>query len=247
MDMQTNDVQPSSGSGNSLNWWIAGAGCVVALCFGLILTGIGFFTLYRTAAFPKGLLEPGVNLEVTPAEAREHFRPNGRSLGDPNAPVRIEIYSDFQCPFCRRFWSETESQLFQDYVSTGKVYFVYRSLGAFLGHESQKAAEAAYCASDQEKFWEYHDLLFTNQGAENAGTFSDARLTAFAQSLNLDMTAFNDCFQNGKYIEQVNQDLADAQSVDIKSTPTFLINGTMIQGAQPYEVFKQAIDNQLGK
>lgn len=240
--MQTNDVKPTSGSRNTLTLIIAGAGCSVALCFGLLLIGIGFFTVYRTSSVPLSL-EPA----VIPAEAREHFRPEDRSLGDPNAPVKIEIYSDFQCPYCRRFWSDTEGQLFQDYVSTGKVYFTYRSLGAFIGHESQKAAEAAYCASDQEKFWEYHDLLFTNQGAENSGAFSDARLTAFAQSLNLDMIAFNDCFQNGKYVEQVNQDAADAQAANIHSTPTFLINGTMIQGAQPYDVFKQAIESELKK
>jgi protein-disulfide isomerase len=247
MDMQTNDVQQSSGSGNRrLPLLIAGAGCAVALCFGLVLAGIGLFTLYRTSSMPGGL-EPAVNLQVTPAEAREHFRPDGRSVGNPNAPVKIEIYSDFQCPYCKRFWADTESQLFEEYVSTGKVYFTYRSLGAFIGQESQRAAEAAYCASDQEKFWEYHDLLFTNQGAENAGVFSDAHLTEFAQSLKLDMTAFNKCFQNGKYTEQVNQDAADAQAANINSTPTFLINGTMLQGAQPYEVFKQAIDNELKK
>jgi protein-disulfide isomerase len=157
------------------------------------------------------------------------------------------IYSDFQCPFCLAFWQDTEDQIFQNYVATGKVYVTYRSLGDFIGPESQKSAEAAYCASDQEKFWEYHDILFANQGPENSGAFSNARLEAFAQSLKLDMAAFDACFSGGKYTERVKNDKVDAFAADIKSTPTLSINDTTVVGSQPYNVFKQAIDAALAK
>ncbi|HEY2979806.1 MAG TPA: thioredoxin domain-containing protein, partial [Anaerolineales bacterium] len=126
--------------------------------------------------------------------------------GDPNAPVKLEEFSDFQCPFCRRFFEETEKQVVDTYVATGKVYFVYHSVGKFIGEESLAGAEAAYCAGDQAKFWEMHDLLFANQTGENVGAFSNRRLVAFAEKLELEMADFRSCFNGGKYIDLANQD-----------------------------------------
>jgi len=248
MNIETTHEQPPSKNPNRRVWWIVGAGCALALCFGLILGGVGLYVAYKTFLSPAtATAQVKSNLRLTPVTYHLHPRPSGASLGNPNAQVKMIIYSDFQCPYCMIFWRDTEEQIFRNYVSDGKVYVTYRSMGEFLGTESQKSAEAAYCAGDQEKFWEYHDALFSNQGAENSDAFSDAHLEAFAQSINLDMTVFDACFSRGKYTERVKKDKVDAFAAGIKSSPTVLINGQMVQGAQPYEVFKQAIDAALAK
>lgn len=180
------------------------------------------------------------------------------NMGDPNAPVKLVEYSDYQCPYCGRFHSETEEQIISAYVDTGKVYFTSRSFGNWVSDsqagntESQDAAAAAYCAGDQGKYWEYHDILFNNQNGENIGDFARRRLDAFASTLGLDAAAFKSCMDSGKYAEKVKQDGVDGVAA-IKAapnydpnqgygTPTFFVNGVMISGAQPYDAFKQAID-----
>ncbi|HEX9596708.1 MAG TPA: thioredoxin domain-containing protein, partial [Anaerolineales bacterium] len=154
---------------------------------------------------------------------------------------------------------QMEQPLIEDYVAVGKVYadrdvrrmqcsinpdaptgerqhpFIYRTLGDWLGPASQVSAEAAYCARDQGKFWEYHDLLFANQGN---GSFSRDRLRAFAQALDLDEEAFSACLSGAKYRDQVQQDLADGLRAEVRGTPSFLINGKLVAGAQPYAMFR---------
>ena len=113
---------------------------------------------------------------------------------------------------------------------------------AFLGPESQWAGEASECAADQNAFWEYHDFLFDSQSGENQGAFNKDNLKAFAGQLGLETQAFNECLDSGKYTELVRQETAWAQSLGVQSTPTFVLNGQGIVGAQPFEVFQQAID-----
>jgi protein-disulfide isomerase len=156
--------------------------------------------------------------------------------------VVIEEFSDFQCAFCRQFFLETEKPLIEQYVSTGKVYFIYRTLGSWLGPGSQYAAEAAYCAGDQDMFWEYHDTLFTNQRRME---FSPVNLIQLADELGLDLIKFGDCVESSKYREQINKDLADGISAGVRGTPSFLINGRLVIGAQPFSFFEQAIEKAL--
>jgi protein-disulfide isomerase len=186
-------------------------------------------------------------VQVTPVP-----RPQAKAntAGDPNAPLKLVEYGDFQCPHCARFWRETEAELVETYVATGKVHFEYRSVGLFLGPESAQAAEAAYCAGDQEKFWDMHDTIFANQGlAENAGALNDTRLKTFATNIGLDMSAFNACFDGDKYKQRVEQDRVDADAqipaasnyAEVVaaglydaggiSTPSFLLNGKLLPGA----------------
>ena len=120
-------------------------------------------------------------------------------------------------------------------------------MGNFIGPESQASAEAAYCAGNQGRFWDYHDLLFENQAGENQGAFSRKNLLKFAETIQLDLNQFSDCLNNGKYTEQVNQDQMDAQSSGIQGTPSFLINGTLVEGAQPYQIISSVIDAELEK
>lgn len=175
------------------------------------------------------------------------------TAGDPKALVKLDEYSDFQCPYCARFSAQTEQSILDSYVKTGKVLFTYHSVGEFIGPESSRAAEAAYCAGDQNKFWEYHDYVLGNQRGENAGWFSQPRLTAFAEALKLDMTAFNSCVSNGKYRTEVLQDLGDARDLGIQSTPTFIVSyqaggqtvTDVIRGAEAFSVFQQKLDAAL--
>ncbi|MBN1451470.1 MAG: thioredoxin domain-containing protein [Anaerolineales bacterium] len=193
--------------------------------------------------------------EVFAANSGERPMVNDNAMGDPNAPIKVEEFSDYQCPFCARFSEETEGQIVEEYVAAGKVYFVYRSFGNFIGPESQAAAEAAYCAGDQDKYWEYHDILFANQTGENVGAYSDRRLQAFAESLSLDIDAFNSCFKGGKYADRVEQDYQDGAAAGVTGTPAFLITYTVngeekqrfIAGAYPFSEFQTQFDEALAE
>jgi protein-disulfide isomerase len=116
-----------------------------------------------------------------------------------------------------------------------------------LGDESQGAAEAAECASDQNKFWEYHDLLFASQNGENQGAFSKDNLKKLAVQLGLDAKAFNDCLDTGKYTQIIQQQTALARQIGVQSTPSFVINGTPLVGGQPFEAFQQIIEQFITK
>jgi hypothetical protein len=166
-----------------------------------------------------------------PFKGLERPQVNGNSMGDPNAPVKVEEFSDFQCPYCRMFTEEKEADFVKKYIATGKVYFTYIPY-SFLGQESVRASEAAYCALDQNKFWEYHDILFANQGAENAGVFNDSALKGFAQNLRLNMSDFNSCFTSGKYTQKVMDDVAYGQSKKVNATPYFIVNDNLVDMGQ---------------
>ena len=127
------------------------------------------------------------------------------------------------------FATDVERQLEDIYVKTGKMKFVYRHM-AFLGEESQWAAEASECASDQGKFWEYHDKLFTSQQGENQGAFSKDNLKKFAADLKLDTAKFNQCLDSGQFTDKIKKSTQDAQQLGVQGTPTVLINGIYIPG-----------------
>ncbi|MBN1669074.1 MAG: DsbA family protein [Anaerolineales bacterium] len=170
------------------------------------------------------------------------------AMGDPNAPVTMVIISDFGCSHCANFAEGSGNRIAEEYVSTGQVYLVYRSSGDLLPNSSTAvAAEAAYCAADQGKFWEYHDLLFANQiklfstmGRDNSDTFN-----AFAEYLQMDLDQFERCMDEGKYKDQIVQDRNDALEAGINSTPSFLINGQLVVGNVPYSEFQRILEAEL--
>jgi len=168
-------------------------------------------------------------------------------LGNPNAPVTVIEYGDYQCPFCSRFFSQIEPKLQEDYVKTGKVKMVFRNL-QFLGPESVKAAEAAECANDQNKFWAYHDVLYSAEmadGNENNGNLTRDLFVKLAGDLKLDTKSFISCFEGNKYQKQIAQDTAVAQAAGVNSTPISFVNGQKILGAMPYAQFSAVIDSAL--
>jgi len=135
-------------------------------------------------------------------------------------------------------------QIIEEYVNKGKVRFGYWNYG-FLGDESLWAAEASECAADQDKFWEYHDLLFSKQSGENQGAFSKENLKKFATELKLDVKEFNECLDSGKHTEEIKQNSYVASEIGVRSTPSFLINGQPVIGAQAFEEFKKIIEQLL--
>lgn len=170
---------------------------------------------------------------VTPAAPRDlGTQIDGKSLGDPDAPVRVDVWEDFQCPACKIFTEGTEQQLIERYVTSGQVYYTFHFFpfidGRVDGGESQQSANAAMCALEQGKFWEYHDLLYANWDGENQGSFADDRLTAFAESLALDMDAFSACFSENRYEDEIDLDYLNGQAAGVQGTPSVFVNGVMV-------------------
>jgi len=173
--------------------------------------------------------------------------------GDPNAPITILEFSDFQCPFCARFHVQTLPLLFEEYIAAGKVNLVYRDFPIQSIHPNAlPAAVAAECANEQGKFWEYHDTLFEKQSVW-ARLNSDAAISTFSQfatDVGLEQQQFDSCLGSGKYLEEVQHDMREGREYDITGTPGFFIGNeeigfVKINGAQPFEIFKRVIDAQL--
>jgi protein-disulfide isomerase len=163
------------------------------------------------------------------------------ALGPDDALVTIIQFSDFQCPFSKRYFDETEQLILSNYGD--QVSYVFRDFPLTSIHpQAQKAAEAAQCAFDQGKYWEYHDMLFQNQGALDVDS-----LKSYATALGLDETAFNLCMDSGKYAEEVAKDIADGRSYGVLGSPTFFINGRKVVGALPYDTFQMVIEEELPK
>lgn len=188
----------------------------------------------------------GVNPKPQPQYADIQIPPNAPRLGDANAKVTIVEFSDFQCPYCGKFQEEVYPFIKQEYVDTGKASFVYLDF-AFLGEESKFAAQAAKCAAEQGKFWEYHDFLFKSHKGENQGAFGVAKLKGFARGVVPNTFAFNQCLDSNRYEQAVLEETALGRAAGVAATPTVLINGKLVVGALPYAAFKQEIEAALGK
>lgn len=173
-------------------------------------------------------------------------------LGDENAPVTFVEFSDGQCPFCRRQYTQTLPQLKRDYIDTGKVKYVYQHFPLSFHPAAQPSAEAIECAEDQGKFWELHDKIFDEQNKQGTGTvqFSVDDIKTWAGEIGLDTQSFNGCLDSGKYRSEVQADFAAGQQAGVTGTPTSFIGpsdgfGQKIVGAQSYAVLKAAIDSYL--
>ncbi len=163
--------------------------------------------------------------------------------GEADAPVTIIEFSDFQCPYCGDWSSETGKKIKEEYVEEGLVRLGYWHF-PFLGNQSVWAAEASECAGEQGAFWVYHDYLF---GPESGGKgFDKQNLKEFAAALDLDTEAFNECLDSGKFSQFVQGQRGIAQQIGVSSTPSFLINGEPIIGAQKFPVFQEVIEEELG-
>jgi protein-disulfide isomerase len=216
--------------------WIAAGGCAVLLC-AAVFVGLQIFI---GPQFVQQFLPDQVQV----AGGLPRVVTQSNTMGNPDAPVHIIEYGDFQCPYCLKFWSETEPQLIEEYVNTDQVYFEYRAY-PIIGPESSWAAEGAYCAGDQGRFWEFHDTLFANWSGENVGDYTKENLVKYAKALDLNMAEFESCLSEEKHKGTVEQDAAAAEANGIHATPTFFINGFKVEGAQPYSILKDLIEQAL--
>lgn len=202
----------------------------------------------KGAQLPKG---------ISPAKAQLPFdlaiNPNSpEAMGNKSAHVAIIEFSDFQCSYCLSYVMQTFPQLEKDYIKPGKVKYFFRNLPLTDGHPNAfRAAEAAHCAAEQGKFWEAHARFFANQNTLNPNDWPQ-----HAQALGLNTEKFNQCLESGKYDDEINNDIDDAQRLGLNGTPAFLIGimspdnqhisvRKVIMGAEPYESFKQTLDELL--
>jgi protein-disulfide isomerase len=206
---------------------------------GLLLVFLLLLPTIIEAAQPVG--------EIVTPEQKPWDSTDFNTVGDPNAPVKIAIFSDFQCPFCKKFSDDTEYSIYENYVKPGKVFMVYVPYGPggnYIGPESEAAANAAFCAAEQGKFWEYKDIVFANHTGENVGDFTDKRLTAFAENIGLDIEQFKACFKKQKYADKLDEGIAEGRRLGAGGTPAFFFNdgAATLTGALPYEKFAEQIE-----
>jgi len=174
-------------------------------------------------------------------------------LGNPSAPITIIQFGDFQCHFCGRFARETEPQINQTYVQTGKINLVFKHFVTH-GPDSMSAAMASQCANEQGKFWSFYEMLYGNQGDENSGWASVDNLKKFSSRISgMDTVKFNSCLDNQKYKSLVDNDTALAYKFGFQGTPTFIIeksdgsDSQVLLGAYPFPAFQAILDKRISR
>lgn len=205
-----------------------------------------------TAKVPNSPLEPQQLQQETQQQIVKVQIPSfAPSKGSDSAQLNIVEFGDYQCPFCERFFQQTEPQILQDYVNTEKVKFYFLDF-QFLGPDSQTLGQGAWCANEQEMYYDYHDYIYSHQQEENSGWATTDKVKVLAANIaGMDMTQFNSCLDSGKYQSRVQQNTELGQSLGVSGTPTIFIGNDQkgyisVVGAQPYDVLKQVIDKQLG-
>lgn len=241
----------------SLNYILVGLLVVASFVIGSLYTKVKSLEGSKNTGAGGGgpaAVSPAPRAELTVSDSDP-------SLGSKDAKVTVVIFEDFQCPFCGAFsglnkdmvgrmqqrdpsWQPPLSNLKKDYVDTNKVRLVWKDY-PFLGQESTWSAQAARCAQEQGKFWEFHDYLFSHQNGENQGAFSKENLKKFAADMGLKTGDFNTCLDNDKYAEQMKQAMTYGQGVGVSGTPATFINDKLISGAVPYTQLKTAVDEAL--
>ena len=192
------------------------------------------------------LSEYGVNSNDSKKLTFSKLVENGSPvMGNINAPITILEWGDYQCTFCYKFHQNTLDIINEDFIKTGKVKFIFKDF-PLNGPDSKLAAEASYCAQDQEKYWQYHDELYKNWGGERTGWITRESLTKFAETVDLDIEKFNKCLDDHKYENKVDLLYAFGKEIGIDATPSFLVFNDekiiKIRGNQPLEVFLKTFD-----
>ncbi|TRZ70374.1 MAG: disulfide bond formation protein DsbA [Nitrosopumilaceae archaeon] len=166
-------------------------------------------------------------------------------MGNPSASITILEWGDYQCTFCHKFHQSTLNTIKHDFIETGKAKLVFKDF-PLNGPDSVLASEAAYCAQDQGKYWQYHDELYKNWAGEKTGWITHDSLDKFATTTSLDLNKFNECLDDHKYLERVNQMYEFGKKIGIDATPSFLVSNNekiiKITGNQPLEVFLKSLD-----
>jgi protein-disulfide isomerase len=172
-------------------------------------------------------------------------------LGDPKAPITLIEFGDYQCHFCNVHFHNTEHSLLENYISTGKVKMIFKDF-TIIGPDSVNAAHGTHCANDQGKFWEYHDILYSNWTGENNGWASSENLLKFANEIDLELDEWSKCMINATHSQIITNSSKKARDLGLTGTPAFFVIGldnniTKIFGAQPYENFERVFNMELEK
>lgn len=212
----------------------------------MIIGVIAIAVIAGIAASVSSYPSETVNLDMSRTHGTISTAMGSPILGDLSAPITIVEFGDYQCHQCYNWFHNTKPAIFQNYIETGKANFVFVDL-AFLGRDSPKAAQASYCAEDQEMYWEYHDMLYNLQEDKiDSGWANSERLKAIALDLGLNNELFESCLDSGKYSKRVQYNSQQARDHGVRGTPGFFIVGPdgqqQLGGAQPFSVFKQVLD-----
>jgi protein-disulfide isomerase len=221
---------PPSSRGRSPLLWLTGGGLIAGLALVAVLVVLNQ---------PRS----GLTL-IPPGDPKPASIVDGRSLGSATAPVTLEAYEDFQCPACGLYSRATEPRLIAEYVIGGRLRIVFRDF-AFIGQESRVAAAAARAAGLQGAFWPYHDWLFANQNGENRGGYRREVLVEIARRLDLDVARFERDLDDPSTATAVRDETRAGEAVPIDSTPTLVVNGTIIEGLE-WGPIAAAVDAALG-
>ena len=198
------------------------------------------------------LIEPAPKIEQIESAkiTMDTFVSNGSPiLGDPDAPITLVEFGDYQCHYCNVFFQSIEKDILKNYVDTGKVKIIFKDYN-IIGEDSVKASQGAHCANDQGLFWKYHDILYSNWTGENNGWASSENLAIFAQQIGLNMNKWSECMNKGSHSQIILKSNDDARTLELTGTPAFFIINSdgkvsKLFGAQPFEVFKKIFDEQL--
>lgn len=219
-----------------------------------IVIVIVFFGINGISNESELILEqtPTIDQFGPPKVTLNTFLGNGSPvLGDNNAPITLVEFGDYQCHFCNVFFHTTEDKIVQKYVETGKVKIIFKDYN-IIGPDSVNASYGAHCANEQELFWEYHDILYSNWTGENNGWASSENLLKFAKEINLDLDQWSDCMINGNNSQTILASNEDARALELTGTPAFFVIGTdgettRLFGAQPFETFERIFETELKK
>lgn len=211
---------------------------LVPLSIGAVVLAVVAVIAFAILSAPPAVAEIREPVVLAPAQLAD-----GQQIGVADAPVTVEVWSDFQCPACGNFVRQAEPLLFRDYVEPGNVRVVYRDF-PFIGQESTDAAVAARCAVPTNRFWQFHDYLFANQDGENKGAFSQARLEAIASAVGLDLDQFRTCRADASLKQALVDSKAQGSALGVNATPTLTVNGQKVAGTG-YPELKAAIDTAL--
>lgn len=219
---------------------------VIAIIVGAVGIGLGAYTIIAV----------GIDLDqqrtTTSVDVRGDQRLNSLMLnglpvlGSTDAPITIIEFGDYQCPNCQRFNTQVKPLIVENYINTGKAKLIFKDFTIY-GQDSVNGAIATYCAGEQGKYWEMHDHLYGSQKAINSGWLSMDNIEKFASEVGLENQPFKECLESGKYKQQVMENFEQGKSIGITGTPTFIIidkdgETKVVSGAQPYNVFKQILD-----
>lgn len=262
LDTEEKELANNAGGGNSFAGQIAGA----VLLGSIILAGSLFYNtkliLKKLDQAPAGGSAPAA-AAPSPSQPTQPQAPSGPvdvkdrqdqpTLGGKNASVTIVEFADFQCPFCKQFHDQTFASLKTKYIDTGKVKFIFRHYPLPFHQNAQISAQAAECANRQGKFWDFHEILFAKGTGDGSG-LSAADLKKYATDLGLNKGTlgfkkdqFNQCLDGNATLDVVKNDSATGSAAGVSGTPSFVLNGKLIVGAQPLASFEQAIDAALKK